>query len=45
LLMIVVLAALGSALNDSGVVIGALMLPFLLSGVQLVAPRVRAGSA
>jgi hypothetical protein len=44
LLMMVVLAALGSALNDSGVVIGALMLPFLLSAVQLVAPRVR-GSA
>lgn len=45
LLMMVVLAALGSALNDSGVVIGALVIPFLLSAIQLVAPRVRAGSA
>jgi hypothetical protein len=44
LLMMVALAALGSALNDSGVVIGALTLPFLLSALQLVAPGLRSRS-
>ena len=45
LLMMVALAVLGSALNDSGIVIGALMLPFLLTAVQLAASCVWERSA